>query len=187
MPKTNHQTIESIAPDESKLYEVRKHWIGLAIVYVFVLIGYFAFAFLMLYLVPRSFTDSDPALQRTRLSMLVIFGALVTWFGLSIYTYIYRQSKIIITNRNLTQVIQTSLFSRSVAELSMSNVEDVEARHNGFLASIFNFGTLEVETAGEDENFVFPFCPRPDFYGKVVLDARQAFLEAYKPNPAVHG
>jgi uncharacterized membrane protein YdbT with pleckstrin-like domain len=99
------------------------------------------------------------------------------FFVLFIATYIYRQSMLLVTDMNLVQILQKGLFVRKVSRLSMSNVEDVTAEQKGILPTIFNYGTLTVQTAGEMENFVFPYCPNPNKYADRILDARQAFVD----------
>jgi hypothetical protein len=60
----------------------------------------------------------------------------------------------------------------------MSNVQDVTAEHNGFLPTIFGYGTMTTETAGEEDNFVFAWCPTPDIYAERILDARQKYVQS---------
>jgi uncharacterized membrane protein YdbT with pleckstrin-like domain len=81
----------------------------------------------------------------------------------------------IVTDQNLIQILQGGLFSRKISRLSVSNVEDVTADQHGFLQTIFGYGTLTVETAGEMKNFIFPYCPNPNKYADQILDARQAY------------
>jgi uncharacterized membrane protein YdbT with pleckstrin-like domain len=75
------------------------------------------------------------------------------------------------------QIIQRSLFNKKVSRLSMSNVEDVNAEQKGIIASMLGYGTLTVQTAGEEDNFVFSFCPNPNFYAEKILEARQAYVQ----------
>ena len=169
-------TIESVDADESVLYDVKRDLMGLAIVYCEVAIGFAALVIMIVFMLPVVFPASEPSELRGHMAIFIGLATVVTWLALMVFTYIYRQSKLIITNENLTQVIQHGLFSRSVAELSLADVEDVAADQHGVLASIFDYGSLRVETAGATDNFEFKFCPRPNFYGKVVLDARQSYL-----------
>jgi uncharacterized membrane protein YdbT with pleckstrin-like domain len=67
-----------------------------------------------------------------------VFSIALVFFILFIATYIYRQSKLIVTDQNLIQILQNGLFSRKVSRLSVSNVEDVSANQHGFLQTIFN-------------------------------------------------
>ncbi len=60
----------------------------------------------------------------------------------------------IITNERLVNIEQRGLFSRSVAELRYYRVQDVKSEVNGFLPTLLNYGTITVETAAAEENFV---------------------------------
>jgi uncharacterized membrane protein YdbT with pleckstrin-like domain len=73
-------------------------------------------------------------------------------------------------------MLQYGLFSRKVSQLNMVNVEDVTAVQNGIFQTMFGFGSLNIETAGEQVNFHFTYCPRPGYYAKVILDAREQIL-----------
>ena len=179
---TKDDRIEGLVEGEMMLYRVRRHWFGLMIVYVEVGIGFAAAALLLYFLAPIMYPNADIARRNFNLSILISVAAITTWLILVLYTYIYRQSMLIITNKNLTQIIQRGLFSRKVSELSMANVEDVTADQHGFFATTFNYGTLQVETAGEADNFDFVLCPNPNFYGKIVLDARQKYVDAHPGN-----
>ncbi|MEO5627372.1 MAG: PH domain-containing protein [Candidatus Saccharimonadales bacterium] len=176
-------TIEGVAPGENMLHVVHRSFVGLLLVYIQVGVGFIAGAVLLYFLTPVVFSDIETSRQNLYASVAVGLIAVLLWLVLLIYTYIYRQSKLIITDKNLTQVLQQGLFNRKVSELSMSNVEDVTANQRGVFASIFGYGNLNVETAGEQNNFNFKFCPKPNFYGRIILDARQAYIDTGRTNP----
>lgn len=176
MKPTTTNTIEAIGPDETMLHLVHKSIFGLFLVYAQVAVGFVAAALLIIFLAPVALPKADPVTLRSDVAVIIGAGAIMTWLILVLFTYIYRQSKLIITNKNLTQIIQHGLFVRQVSELSMADVEDVSAAKKGIFATIFDYGDLLVETAGETDNFRFSFCPKPDIYGKIVLDAREKFI-----------
>jgi hypothetical protein len=94
-------------------------------------------------------------------------------------SWIYRQSQIILTDKSLVYVTQNGLFNRKISRLSMSNLEDVSSEQRGILPTMFNYGTLTVQTAGEQDNFIFPFCPRPNHYAEEMLEARQKYADSH--------
>ena len=98
---------------------------------------------------------------------------------LIISTYVYRQCRLVVSDKSVIQVMQKALFNRKISRLSMSNVEDVNVIQQGVLASMFNFGTLTIQTAGEVDNFVFTLCPSPDIYANRILEARQAYARSF--------
>ncbi|MEI7682767.1 MAG: PH domain-containing protein [Candidatus Saccharibacteria bacterium] len=169
-------TIEAISPNETKLEEIRRHWFGLAIVYFEVVVGLVAATALFWFIAPNMFNSGDTSQHGALILILITAAAIISWLILVLYTYIYRQSKILVSNKNLTVIVQKGLFNRQVSELSMADVEDVSAAKQGFFPSVLNYGDLLVETAGESQNFKFSYCPRPDYCGKVVLDAREKFI-----------
>jgi hypothetical protein len=81
----------------------------------------------------------------------------------------------IITSDSITQVNQTSLFNKQSSQLSLANLEDITVEQNGIIQSVFGFGTLRAETAGERSKFMFQYCPNPNSYAQQNLNAREQF------------
>lgn len=166
--------LEVVDNDEQKLCEVSKHPIGIFILYTQVSIGVAGALALTLIVLPTVIGDSKRAFG----AALVIAGVIVilTLLIIVMATIVYSQNRLIVTDRNITQVLQYGLFNRKVSQLNLVNVEDVTSVHKGFLATMFGFGELNIETAGEQVNFHFTYCPRPSFYAKVILEAREKIL-----------
>lgn len=162
---------------ERTVFVVRRHIIGLIIIYLEALAGIVALL-AFAYLVFSSFFNSlSPDAYRLVLAAIVLAVAFLV-FVLFVATYIYRQSRLLVTDKNLIQVTQRGLFSRKVSRLSMANVEDASAEQRGILATILNYGVLTVQTAGERENFVFSYCPNPDKYASGIIEAHQAYVDS---------
>jgi membrane protein YdbS with pleckstrin-like domain len=126
---------------------------------------------------PNTFKTSSANIS-SALSAIILLSAVLLVFILFTATYIYRQSRLLVTDRSLVQIMQKTLFIRKVSRLSMSNVEDVNEEQRGILASIFNFGTLTVQTAGTMENFIFTLCPHPAELADRIIEARQAYAKS---------
>jgi membrane protein YdbS with pleckstrin-like domain len=165
--------------DEHVITVVHRSIIGLVYIYLFALAAVTALIALIVLAFPSIFSSLS-ANSNMLLFAGMVFAIALVFFMLFIATYIYRQSKLIVTDQNLVQILQGGLFSRKISRLSVSNVEDVSADQHGFLPTIFNYGTLTVETAGEMKNFVFPYCPNPNKYADQILDARQAYADKLK-------
>jgi uncharacterized membrane protein YdbT with pleckstrin-like domain len=166
-----------LEPGEHIVTVVHRHPIGIVAIYVAALVGVLALVGLMIAVAP-SFLQNLSGQAYNLFITGAIMAATLLALILFVATYIYRQSRLIVSDKSLIQVIQRGLFIRKVSRLSMSNVQDVTAEHNGFLATIFNFGTLTVQTAGEEDNFIFPYCPNPDLYADRILEARQAYARS---------
>ncbi len=166
--------METVDPDETKLYEVRKHNFGVAVIWVQIFLGMIVVVFLSFMLMPSFIADTDKALLYATLSSIPVI--LISFLLIALITSIYRQNRLIVTDRNITQVLQYGLFSRKVSQLNIVNIEDVTSIQNGAIATMMNYGTLKIETAGEQTNFSFTFCPNPNHCAKVILDAREKML-----------
>lgn len=178
----NSNTIEGLDEDECIISIIHKHPIGLFMLYFGAIFGLGVGFGLMYYLTGQLFDGAQQSNATTFLNIAFVIVAMLVGIGIVIATYVYRQSRLLITNKNVTQIIQRSLFSRKVSELSMSNVEDVTAEKDGIIAAIFDYGRLNIQTAGEIENFVFTYCPKPNNYGRVILDAHQEYVDALRDN-----
>jgi hypothetical protein len=128
-------------------------------------------------LAPGTFQTSSDSISGS-LSAIILLAAVLLVLILFTATYVYRQSRLLVTDRSLVQILQKTLFIRKVSRLSMSNVEDVNEEQRGILASLFNYGTLTVQTAGTEENFVFTLCPNPARLADKIIDARQAYAKS---------
>lgn len=187
MVKTyNGVTIDHVDDDEILLGSVYKHPFGIIIVYIQAVLGIVLSLGLAFFLLPSVLPNDTTALTiATAFAVIAVLFALVIMI---IGTIIYRQSHIVITDKNITQVLQGGLFQRKVSQLTMANVEDVTSEQSGIFASLFDFGVLRIETAGEQANFHFSFCPRPSYYAKIILEAREKFIAREFPYArAVHG
>jgi membrane protein YdbS with pleckstrin-like domain len=165
---------EIIDNDESKLCEVSKHPFGIVSLYIGSFFGIGAGLALSFFLIPAVVEDTNQAFAIAMvISIILIVLAVIV---LSLATLVYRQNRLIVTDRNITQILQYGLFSRKVSQLNMVNVEDVTFAQNGFLPTLLGYGELSIETAGEQSNFSFIYCPRPGYYAKIILNAREKIL-----------
>lgn len=161
-----------LKPGEQILFIVRKHLIGIVAIYLQILAAVLAMLAIG-YVAAPSFADSlSNDSYRFILAGVIIALALMVLI-LLIATYVYRLSVLIVTDQSLIQVIQSGLFGRKVSRFTMSDVEDVSADQNGIFATIFNYGTLTVQTAGTLDNFIFNYCPDPNTYASKILAASQ--------------
>lgn len=157
-------------PDEKHVYFLRRHPITLLSVFLgytlllaspFVILGYFR------YFQPDLL--SNPSFQ-----VLVMFGGsaffLFAWLFLFQLFLDYYLDSWIVTNRRILNIEQNGLFGRTVSELRLYRIQDVTATVNGFVKTMFNFGEVEIQTAGEREHFMFEEIPKPNEVAKTILE-----------------
>jgi uncharacterized membrane protein YdbT with pleckstrin-like domain len=168
---------DMLEPGENILTVVHRSLIGLAGIYLVALLAVGAIVALIIILAPGTFQASGDNISGA-LSAIILLSAILLVLILFTVTYVYRQSRLLVTDKSLVQIIQKTLFIRKVSRLSMSNVEDVNEEQRGIVASLFNYGTLTVQTAGTEENFVFTLCPNPARLADRIIEARQAYAKS---------
>lgn len=98
----------------------------------------------------------------------------------------------IVTDRRVVDVNQNRLFSRDVSELSLEDIEDVSVNFSGILSTFFNYGAIEVQTAGTRANFHFQEIANPREVASIISDlsdqAKKGIAEHYRfPQTNVKG
>lgn len=176
-PKQNFKdSVENVDSDETLLAVIKRHPFGIVKMYVQVFVGLGFAALLLSMLLPDILPREENPVAYSIIGIIAVTLSAFMLFILFVATIIYNRSKIVVTDKTITQTIQNGLFNRKISQLAVTNIEDVTAQKNGFFPTIFNYGKLLVETAGEQENFHFDYCPNADHYAKLILDARQQYI-----------
>ena len=85
----------------------------------------------------------------------------------------------LVTSDKIAQVLYRTIFDRKISQLSIGDVQDVTVTQRGVLARMFNYGTIVIETAGEQQNYTFTFVPDPYMCGKAIVGAHEENLKQY--------
>ncbi len=178
----NHmETDEILALDESEEIIVRtgKHRIGLIITYVTTGVSIAALLVILFFAVKNSDTIgvSKSVISVAALSLIALI-ALVGYIS----AYVYKRNELVVTNENIIQVLQYSLFNRQTSQLSLGKIQDVSVDQVGILSSLFKYGTIEIETAGEKSNFAFSFTPEPNQVAKTIIESHEEYLRTHSQN-----
>lgn len=158
-----------LEPGEKVIRSVRKHW------FVF-----FAqlLPFAILALVPTWIPGLMSGLANTAPQAVALTGMfsmaqpwfrfflgvwwLFLWMGaFTVFTQ-YFLNHWIITNTRIISIYQRSFFNRQVTTFLLSHIQDVTTTVDGFFATLFHYGTVRAETAGEAApNFLMINIPDP--------------------------
>jgi len=170
-------------PEEELIMEIRKHPFGLVLVILgglFIMLAIFALGLLTTvvdldnFLSTSSLNDLRPAFAVITFIMLILAVG-----GMFIAVFLYRSNVIFVTSEKIAQVVYISLFNRKISQLSIGDVQDATVHQRGIFAHIFNFGTLVIETAGEQQNYTFTYVPDPYTASKLIVGAHEGNLKAY--------
>lgn len=162
----------------------RRHWIVFAAIITFVVV-LFVPVFILI-----SYWLSNPDIFSGIIgNFAIIFVGIYTLavLGLLLYGFVnYYLDVYIITNKRIVDIRQKGFFRREIAELHLHQVQDVEARVDGFLQTLMHFGDIHIQTAGERENFVFQDVPRPYTLAKEIVQLHEAQIESEHEPQTVH-
>lgn len=157
---------------------VRKHWL----VFTVELLPYLIFALLPLFIIPlvNYFAQNTPQFA-TMVASNLSFGNpwvrfllgiwwLLMWTGAFNTFTRYFLDEWIITTTRIVDIHQFGFFRRHVSSFLLSHVQDVTTDIPGFLATVFGFGTLRVETAGDaSQHFLMKGIPEPEALRDLVM------------------
>ena len=169
-----------LRPGERVICEIKRHPFGILSMYFSGAIAIIV-AFTLAAFAPNIIqSDTDITMPAFLAASILSVGiACILWIATSIYW----QNRWIVTDDSITQIIQDGLFGRRVSQLSMESLEDVSVDQHGVIQSMFNFGTLKAETAGEHSKFQFPYCPNPNAYARKILEVHETFLHQSRHQP----
>ena len=164
-----------LEPDEKILTEIHKHWI----VYLTEAIG-LGLLVLAPFLAASLFDLPSfiaPAGEKVFLFLFLLGGWLLllwTTFFL-IWTFHYLDVWII-TNKRLVDIEQIGLFSRDISSFRFEKIEDITVEVHGILATTLGYGTIHVQTAGENRQLSLSFIPHPERVRQLVNQLQEKFM-----------
>lgn len=87
------------------------------------------------------------------------------------YFYIWRKDAYILSEEGVKIKEQAGIFSKQVKEIGLRDITDVTYSVSGFMASLFNFGDVEVQTASSDP-LILKKVPHPHKVQKLILEIK---------------
>jgi uncharacterized membrane protein YdbT with pleckstrin-like domain len=75
----------------------------------------------------------------------------------------------IITTERIVAIDQRGLFKRSIASVRLERLQNLDVTINGIIATMLDFGTLRVESAAHDHDFVIRGIPSPREIKSLIL------------------
>ncbi len=93
----------------------------------------------------------------------------------------------IITDRRIIDVRQNGFFSRTISEQMLSKIQDITSDTNGFWGTMWGYGNLSVQTAGEKNKLFFEEIPDPEAVRDMLmkLAATTPIISPYHTEPPV--
>jgi hypothetical protein len=163
---------------------VRRHWASLVPSYLSAAAP--TILSLALAYLDSRYPSSIPFPELLVIALIVILTILA---GAILYSgfYVYERNLLIFTSLRLFETEQLSIFNRRLAQLDLSRVQDAAGLRVGFWGTLLNYGSLEIQSAGETEQFIFNYAPNPTQLAADALKAHSDYLSAVSssaPTPA---
>jgi uncharacterized membrane protein YdbT with pleckstrin-like domain len=161
--------------DEELLLEIRKHPFGL---FIRVLTGLISIGIIfgMALILNMSLSDGTLGNDASFAGAIIGIASIVAIFAviaIILVIIVYVNDVIFVTSEKIAQVLYKNIITRKVSQLNIGDVQDVTVRQNGIFARIFNYGTLVIETAGEQNNYIFPYVPDPNRASQIIIGAHE--------------
>ena len=74
----------------------------------------------------------------------------------------------IVTNERIIDTDWYSVVIRKVSSTQIAKIQDVSATQVGVFPGVFDYGNVQIQTAGEEENFEFVSVPHPQLIAKQI-------------------
>jgi uncharacterized membrane protein YdbT with pleckstrin-like domain len=164
---SSHINFDGKRENETIIVFTRRHW--------FVLFTTVFGGFLMS-LLPFVFVILGAGLL-VQYNLSAIFTLFWSLYIMSVWYFIFYQLTMyvldtwIVTNQRVMDIMQIRFFSRKVSELNLESIQDISVNTNGIIQSYFNYGNVEIQTAGAAQRFLFEEVPHP-------LDIKDKIMEA---------
>jgi uncharacterized membrane protein YdbT with pleckstrin-like domain len=180
-------SITSFSFDGKKDYEnvlalLYRHWFTL---YADIL------GFIILFLVPfiiRWFiTDALTGWGAMPLfNLLIAVYVLVWWLSVFYRITMYLLDTWIVTDHRIIDNEQRGFFNRTVSELHLNRIQDISVKVDGLIATFFDYGNIEIQTAGTEPKFIFKQIPHPNAVRELIMKAHIKFISTHSGDIEIH-
>jgi len=159
-------SFEAQQESEKTILIIRRHWfvpVSLLIVFLF-----FAFVPFLIYFFLSEF---DWFLEFSFIFwFFVVVFFLFWWVALFKKVMMYVLTCVVLTNKRLIRITTKGIFKYEREEIPLSNIQDVTVKISGFFGSLFDFGDIEVQSAGATVGFYLTKLPHPQKIKEKVLE-----------------
>ncbi len=120
-----------------------------------------------------------PVVSGSALAMICFLGLVLTGLLMFGAVWIWRNNRVLVTNEHIVDIDQVTLFRRSVATLTLSRIQDVSADVDGPVQTLLQYGTVMIQTAGQQEKFNFDYMPNPYSVEQYILEVHKEYLQQH--------
>jgi hypothetical protein len=169
-----------ISQNEKVICAIKKHPIGLVSIYFSGL--FVSLAVIITTIFAGSWIQAQITTNLPVANALLLIGVLIgllCLFVTYVAGFVYQNNILILTNEKVAQILYSNLIDRKVSQISLGELQDITVDQKGVLARILQFGTLVLETAGEQNNYNFTYTRYPQHCAKELVEAHETSIKRY--------
>ncbi|MDD5489106.1 MAG: PH domain-containing protein [Candidatus Moranbacteria bacterium] len=163
--------------NEKIILFLRRHWFIFFMRILFILIAIVALVTIYVF-----FSTVNSNFKESAFYNLLLFGeSLATLFIWNFFFILWLDFYLdawIVTNERIINIEQRGFFIRKISELKLTKIQDVSSEIVGVIPTLFNYGNICVQTAGEIDNFTFFQIPNPNYVKNVIVDLQEKERES---------
>lgn len=169
----------NLTEDEYILAVVTRHPVGMFKIWLGALVAMMAFMglYLTLFSNPNSALADMASIAVAVLAVMIVLCVI----GTLVMSLIYNSNRLFITNESIIEETQRTLLYKHEQTVGLTQVEDASYTQRGVLPLLFNYGTIQFSTEGDETTYIFTYAPNPE---RLVAIANNA-LEASKTGKPV--
>lgn len=160
--------------DEQILLVLHRHWFNILSQF-FIVIAMLLLFFGSYGLTAFFYTDFSNPIGQTLFAFLRNLFFTFTWITFFIIWIDYYFDVWIVTDKRIVNIEQNGLFARETSELRLEKIQDVTTDVKGVIPTFLNYGDIEVQTAGEQEKFIFKNIPDPYAVKDLIMNLQKKF------------
>lgn len=165
--------------NEQVLTVVRKHWLVI-VAELFGSVFFLLIPLLLYIIIPLTPINTELVLPYSHYlwyitGIWMLFSLLAAFM---VWTH-YFLDLWIVTDRRIIVIDQVRFFNRKVSSFRLERLQDIKVSIDGFIPTIFNFGTIKAQTASAAEsNFASSGLPDPRGIQSVIQKAMDSRLQS---------
>lgn len=176
----SHIEFKGKKPEEEVILLLRRHWL----VFVFRFAPFFLMGVVLLainQIGPGVFKFLGLETSVNFFYFIISMFGIFLWLAIFITWINFYLDFWIVTNSRIIDIEQKALFSRHVSELKHNKIQDVTSEVKGVVSTVFNYGDVHIQTAGNKARFAFKQIPKPNQTRNIVMQLqKRAILEEKK-------
>lgn len=155
---------------EHIVYVLRRHWFTFVMEVIFMVLLFFV-PIVVWYLISSIYPGFFNA-ESWRI--LGILGGSIYYLATLMFLFThfidFYLDVWIVTNDRIIDMEQFGLFSRTISELDLFQIQDATTEVDGFLATMFNYGDVIIKTASNNSSIVFRKVPDPNMVRRRLIE-----------------